>query len=152
MSGSSSWFTAEETFTIAASILVSSSNSSVTRLAFSIDWLVTFFTPLTVPVPLSIGSVTSLWTFSGDAPGYVVIIIIYGRFMFGRKSVVILVKLTIPSTSTIITATSTTNGFFTLNFGIVLSIPVYYSCTLILHKIVTYLRYTLFFQMSNNIR
>ena len=87
-------------------------------LAFSIDWLVTFFTPLTVPVPLSTSSVISFCTFSGDAPGYVVTIIIYGKFIFGRKSVVILVKLTTPSTSTIKTATSTTNGFFTLNFGI----------------------------------
>ncbi len=67
----------------------------------------------------SSGFVTTVSTVSGLAPTYVVIIITYGKLIFGNKSVVILVKDTTPNTSTIITDTNTVYGFFTLNFEII---------------------------------
>ena len=114
------WFRAVLTLTMVESMLVPSANSSRTMLTFSRLELVTLVTPVTVPRADSNGLVTSVSTFSGLAPGSVVMTIMYGRSISGSRSVVILVRLTALRVSTMITATRTVKGFFTQNFDIVL--------------------------------
>ena len=63
-------------------------------------------------------SETSVSTRSGLAPGYTVTTIRYGVLTSGSRFVFILVIDTKPSISTMMTATSTVNGFLTLNFSI----------------------------------
>ena len=76
-----------------------------------------FETPGTVSAFCST-SETSVSTRSGLAPGYTVTTIRYGVLTFGSRFVFILVIDTKPSISTMMTATSTVNGFLTLNFSI----------------------------------
>ena len=76
-----------------------------------------FSTPGTVSAFCST-SETSVSTRSGLAPGYTVTTIRYGVLTFGSRLVFILVIDTKPSISTMMTATSTVNGFLTLNFSI----------------------------------
>ena len=101
---------------ITLSILVACSNSNIITLEFSLEILFIFFIPLVVAKVFSKGLVTPVSTFSGLAPGYVVITITYGKFKLGNKSVVIFVNEIPPNNNIIITATTTVNGFFTLNF------------------------------------
>ena len=63
-------------------------------------------------------SETSLSTRSGLAPGYTVTTIRYGVLTSGSRFVCIFVMATKPRISTMTTATSTVNGFLTLNFSI----------------------------------
>ncbi len=75
---------------------------------------------LTVAMLASTGWVTAISTVSGLAPGYVVMIITYGRLILGSRSAVILVKDTTPRTMANTTPTNTVYGFFTLNFDIIM--------------------------------
>ena len=63
-------------------------------------------------------SETSLSTRSGLAPGYTVTTIRYGVFTLGSRFVSIFVTATKPRIRIMTTATSTVNGFLTLNFSI----------------------------------
>jgi hypothetical protein len=65
----------------------------------------------------SSGCVTMLSTSVGLAPKYGVITILTGIFIFGNKSVVILVNDTTPNNATIITAIKTVIAFSTENFA-----------------------------------
>ena len=76
-----------------------------------------FSTPGTVRAFCSTSD-TSLSTRSGLAPGYTVTTIRYGVLTSGSRLVCIFVMATKPGISTITTATSTVNGFLTLNFSI----------------------------------
>jgi len=76
-----------------------------------------FSTPGTVRAFCSTSD-TSLSTRSGLAPGYTVTTIRYGVLTSGSRLVCIFVMATKPRISTITTATSTVNGFLTLNFSI----------------------------------
>ena len=76
-----------------------------------------FSTPGTVRAFCSTSD-TSLSTRSGLAPGYTVTTIRYGVLTSGSRFVCIFVMATKPKISTITTATSTVNGFLTLNFSI----------------------------------
>ena len=101
---------------ITLSILTEYPNSNIIILVFSLEVLITFLTPLVMERADSIGVVTVVSIFSGDAPGYVVNTTTYGKSMLGNRSVFIFINEITPSIITKITDTKIVNGLLTLNF------------------------------------